>query len=104
MQHQLTKQDIQKMEDIIFRETTTIGIRRMEIERSILEREIPTVQTKIGVAKVKVCETAEGRRYYPEYESVAAISRERNIPFNEVYQEIQNELKTISTIVTKRDV
>ena len=41
------------MEQIIFRETTTIGIRRQEMERTILKREKRTVTTPLGNVEVK---------------------------------------------------
>lgn len=49
------KEDISVMEKIIFHETTTIGIRRIEMERSILEREQCTVKTPYGEVQVKIC-------------------------------------------------
>ena len=76
------------LEDIIFRETTTIGIRRCTMERTKLDREIVTVSTRYGDVAVKVC-TANGlRRCYPEYEDVARICRESGASFLEVYEEI----------------
>lgn len=75
------------LEDVIFRETTTIGIRRCVMERTKLDREMITVSTAYGDVAVKVC-TANGlRRCYPEYEDVARISRETGVPFREVYEE-----------------
>lgn len=85
------KEDIEKLESIIFRETTTIGIRRMEMERSVLAREVRTVQTPYGEALVKVCTLEGGQRFYPEYESVARISREKNLPYMEVYKKIAEQ-------------
>lgn len=83
-----TKEDIPKLEHIIFEETTTIGIRRVEMERTILEREKAMADTSFGKLAVKIC----GSRVYPEYESLAAICREKNIPYLEAYNKAVAEL------------
>ena len=80
--------DIPALERIIFAETTTIGIRRIGMERSILVRRQMTLETAYGKANIKICETPEGLRYYPEYESVAAICREHGIPYREAYRRL----------------
>ena len=65
------EEDIESLEKIIFFETTTIGIRRQKMQRSILERAEESVQTELGRAQVKVVRIdGENIRYYPEYESV----------------------------------
>ena len=80
---------LEQLEQIIFHETTTIGIRRIRLERSVLERTIRDVQTMYGKVAVKVCTLLDGtKRYYPEYESVAAISREKHISYQEVYMKV----------------
>ena len=83
------KEDIEKLEQIIFRETTTIGIRRMEMERTVLRREERIVDTVFGPAQVKVCEARGVKRSYPEYESVARLAGEHQAPFSQVYQTVQ---------------
>lgn len=80
------QEDIENLEHIIFRDTTTIGIRRVEMERTILKREQLTLQTAFGPAEVKVCTVDGEKRYYPEYDSVAKICREQRASYNEVYQ------------------
>jgi uncharacterized protein (TIGR00299 family) protein len=79
--------DIRKMEEIIFKETTTIGIRRQKMERSILKRQQAAVSTSYGEILCKVCDYPDGsRRYYPEYESVAGAAKAKEIAFEEVYR------------------
>ena len=81
-----TKEEIEKMEQIIFAETTTIGIRRVRMERTILKRKICTVQTPLGEAKVKVCLYKDKERFFPEYESVIALCQAHGKTYKEVYQ------------------
>jgi len=74
------------VEDAIFRETTTFGIRRSAVERTKLAREHVTVQTAFGPVRVKV-----GRRggkvvtAAPEYEDCRRLAEERGAAFREVY-------------------
>ncbi|NCO74092.1 MAG: LarC family nickel insertion protein, partial [Cyanobacteria bacterium] len=77
-------------ETIIFRETTTIGIRRQIQQRSILAREIVTVKTKYGDIRVKVAKKDdEIVNIQPEYEDCAMIARKSNIPLNLIALEAQ---------------
>lgn len=78
------------MEEIIFAETTTIGIRRSEMERTVLSRENHRVNTLLGEAEVKVCTLPDGsKRYYPEYESAAALAKRTGKSFIELYDIIR---------------
>ena len=80
---------IKKMEQIIFEETTTIGIRRMRMERTVLEREETVIALERGEVKAKKCTLPDGQvRIYPEYESVAELARKNDIPFQQVMEEV----------------
>lgn len=80
--------DVEKMERIIFEETTTIGIRRVRMERTVLKRQREKVNTSFGEADVKVCEIDGRKRFYPEYESIRRICRESGKSYGDVYQMI----------------
>ena len=89
-----TEESIPKLEQIIFEETTTIGIRKKRVERSVLKRTFDTVQISEGEAKVKLCQVP-GRdgvksiqRCYPEYESGVQLCRASGKSYQEIYQEI----------------
>ncbi len=84
-------EDAAKMEKIIFTHTTTIGIRRTEMERTCLERSSRSVEVFGEKAEVKVVNVYGEKRFYPEYESVSRISRKSGKPFGEVYKKIVNE-------------
>jgi hypothetical protein len=76
---------VDTMENIIFNETTTIGIRRVKMERTILERKQKTVDLSIGELNIKKCTLPDGTvRKYPEYESMAKLARENNISLQDV--------------------
>ena len=73
------------MTDVIFRETTTIGLRHYDVERECLQREIVTVETAIGAVRVKVSRR-EGRvmNATPEFEDCAKLAASHNLPVKEV--------------------
>lgn len=73
------------LEEVIFRETTTIGIRRVKMERTVLERTTEQVELDIGSINVKKCTLPDGSiRKYPEYEGMAELARKNNMPLPEI--------------------
>ncbi len=80
-----TPEAVETMEQIIFENTTTIGIRKIPVERTILPRLVKNVQTPFGEAMVKVCELNGQQRFYPEYESVTALCRQHHMSYSQMY-------------------
>jgi hypothetical protein len=79
------QEDVETLEAVIFRETTTIGIRRAKMERTVLVRSEETIDTGLGKLRVKRCTLPDGTiRNYPEYESAVELARKNNIPLREV--------------------
>lgn len=88
----LCTEDKQKaLEAAVFAHTTTIGIRRWPVERTVLEREIRQIESRYGTADVKTCRTGSEEYNYPEYESVRKICREQGLPFTEVYHALKED-------------
>lgn len=84
---------IPSLEAIIFAETTTIGIRRTRMERTVLPREAQRVDTPYGPALVKACALPGGEvRRYPEHDSVAKLCRESGRSYQEIVQSILKQL------------
>ena len=73
------------LSDVIFRETTTIGLRHTEVERECLQREIVSVETPLGAVRFKLA-WRDGRivNAVPEFEDCARLARERNVPVKDV--------------------
>lgn len=84
-------EDAAKMEKIIFTHTTTIGIRKAQMERTCLVRSAVSVEVFGESADVKVVDVYGEKRFYPEYESVSRIARKIKKPFGEVYNKIVSE-------------
>jgi uncharacterized protein (TIGR00299 family) protein len=77
------------LRDILFRETTTIGM-RWRIENKIaLTREFHKVQTKWGDVQIKIARWASGKiaNVSPEYEDCRLIAAKHEIPLKQVMQE-----------------
>ena len=78
------------IEDILFRETTTLGIRRWKVERRKLKREAHRVETPWGpVDGVLAWLDADTARFSPEYESCRKLADEHNVPLKAVYEAAQ---------------
>lgn len=81
------KEKIPLLEQIVFRETTTIGIRRVAMERTVLKRELETVNSTYGPLCIKKCILPDGsRRCYPEYDSVAMLAEKNELSFQEMME------------------
>ncbi|MBG1257960.1 nickel pincer cofactor biosynthesis protein LarC [Nostoc commune] len=76
-------------EAVVFRETTTLGIRRTTQQRAILQREIQQVEIEYGKVRVKVAWKGQSpekviANVQPEYEDCADLARKHNIPWREI--------------------
>ena len=79
--------DVDALEEIIFRETTTLGLRRWQVSRRTLKREAHQVNTQWGPVDAKLSITPAGAvRFAPEYESCRQVAIENNVPLGEVYE------------------
>lgn len=79
-----------EMEQIIFRETTAIGLRKQLIERVCLERTVSDVRLPVGPVAVKRSRWSGGVICSPEYESVKALAERSGIPFCDLYKQAQS--------------
>lgn len=88
-----TEETRPEAERILFEDTTTIGIRRWQVDRTALPRRESAVATELGEAEAKTVTLPDGtERAYPEYESVAALAREAHIPFQEALRIVERSL------------
>jgi uncharacterized protein (TIGR00299 family) protein len=75
------------VEDVLFRETATLGVRRYQATRHKLHRKEHTVQTPWGPMQGKLGWREGGAPVFsPEYEDCARVAREQKIPLREVYE------------------
>ena len=73
------------LSDIVFRETTTIGLRYQELMRECLERESIRVRTPLGEVRVKIARRGgEVMNASPEFDDCVRLAAERGIPVKQV--------------------
>jgi len=82
---------ITELIDVVFQETTTLGVRISEVKkRKILKRDILTVTTPWGDARVKIRTVSDTQKTVaPEYDDCKRLARENNIPIHEVYDKVR---------------
>jgi uncharacterized protein (TIGR00299 family) protein len=82
---------VEALEAILFRETETFGIRRYVVQRSKLQREAVTIETRWGPLKAKRGWREGGPAVLtPEYEDCARVAREHGVPLRQVYAEVRH--------------
>ena len=90
-----TAEKRESLTDLIYTETTTLGIRTSLIERESLEREMVIVNTKFGPVNVKIG-SLRGRivNTMPEYEQVRKIALENGVAFQTIRDMVMDKLNT----------
>ena len=74
-------------ENLLLRETTTLGIRVREEDRVTLQRRFVEVETAYGIIRVKIgSRDGEDLNWMPEYEDCARVARQHNVPLKQVTQ------------------
>ncbi len=86
--------DLHTCERILFRNSTTLGIRRRLMQRSKLQRKVVSIETPWGEARGKIAGGDEvEQRFEPEYEDCARIARDNDLPLRQVYNEVRRAWK-----------
>ncbi len=83
---------IEAIIDIMFRETTTLGLRIQPVERRKLTRSQREVRTSFGLVMAKVISVSGQERLVPEFEECKRLAHERGLPLLEIYNELQRQL------------
>jgi uncharacterized protein (TIGR00299 family) protein len=81
-------EDAEKLAQLIFSETTTLGVRRREESRQTLARRWESVRTEWGEVRIKIASmNGTVTNYAPEYEDCRRIAAEHHVPLKTVMQE-----------------
>lgn len=85
----MAEQNEKNILDIIFKETTSIGVRKYKVEKIMLNREFSKVKTEYGDITIKKS-YYNGKlvKYKPEYEECRNIAKERNVPIDKIYKAV----------------
>lgn len=82
------REDRDRLMELLFRESTTLGIRCHQVERVTARRCLKKVKTPYGDIRVKVAVDPSGNTsFLPEYEDCRRIAKKKDIPLKEVYHE-----------------
>ncbi len=78
-------ENLNRLIDLVFRETTTIGVRTHEVRRRTLKREIIAVETPLGEIRMKISRlNGTMLNVAPEYEDCQRLAAQKGIPLKEV--------------------
>ncbi len=81
--------DREEMLRLLFRHTTTLGVREVRCERSTLTRRMETADTEYGPVRVKVSQGWGVTRRKAEYEDLARIAREKGVSIEDVRAKVK---------------
>lgn len=88
-----SKNQVKLIEEVLFRETSTFGIRRYKVNKTMLQRNFTKVKTKYGSVTVKRgFYRGEEIKAKPEHDECRKISEELEVPVIEVYKEVWKHL------------
>ncbi len=90
------REDRERMAELVFRETTTLGIRWSSRERLVLDREIRQVATSLGTVGVKIGRLGgQVVNVWPEFDDIRKMSVRHKLPFKLIRQRVLSELKVL---------
>ena len=84
------KENEEKIEGIIFKHTTSIGLRKFDLERTVLDRKIKKLKYKNKDYYVKEVKYKDYLYTYPEYESAKALAENEKLSFKEAFDLLKN--------------
>lgn len=82
-------QDADRLAAVMMKHTTTLGIRRQDLSRYVLDRREETVSTEYGPVRVKRASGMGAERVKAEYEDIAALAKELNLPLETVREAVR---------------
>ncbi len=87
-----SRDNVKNLEKIIFKETTTLGIREIEVNRNCLERKYIDFDSSLGEVKIKAAYyEGELLKFSPEYEDCAELAEEKGLPILDVFETVKRE-------------
>jgi uncharacterized protein (DUF111 family) len=88
-------EDASRLCDLLFSQTTTIGVRIYEAQRQTLEREWVSVETRWGAVRMKLARrNGLLLNAAPEYEDCEKIAREQGVPIKEILAEANHVFRS----------
>ncbi|MEE9549521.1 MAG: nickel pincer cofactor biosynthesis protein LarC [Candidatus Binatia bacterium] len=95
--------DKDRLAEIVFRETSTIGVRYYPVKRIILKRKLSRLKTRFGTVDIKVIEEpGGGKRAAPEYDQLRKIAQAKRVPLKMLYDEVRRNFEGLNPRRRKR--
>ena len=89
------EETVEQLEEIIFTETSTLGIRKYKVERDVLERKFDKVTTRFGPVTIKQAfRNGKLLKFTPEYEECRQIAENTNTPLIQILNEVMSDVET----------
>lgn len=83
----------QNMTEALLKETTTLGVRKYRVEKTMLKREFSKISTKYGEVTVKSSLlNGEKIKCKPEYDDCKRLAKDNNVSISEIYSEVNRKL------------
>lgn len=87
-------EDADRLAAVMMKHTTTLGVRRQDMTRYVLDRNIETVRTAYGDIRVKRACGFGVQRMKPEYDDIAALAREHNVSLDAIREELKKTMNS----------
>ena len=84
---------VKPLVEVIFRETSAIGVRFQKYERIIMQRESRIAVTQYGEIQIKRCQYGELVKNTVEYESAKNAAQEHHVSLEEIYRATYRSIK-----------
>ncbi|MFN6963352.1 MAG: nickel pincer cofactor biosynthesis protein LarC [Pyrinomonadaceae bacterium] len=82
-----------ELKELLYRETTTLGVRVLRVERECLPREVVRVETSLGSVDVKIARlSGEIVNAMPEYDQVKSLARNNELSFSDARRLVLDEM------------
>ena len=78
---------------LLFRETTTLGVRSQLVSRTTLARSMQTIRLPQGRVRVKTVHAGNAVKYRPEFQDCQAIAKKTGIPVQEVIEQVMQSVR-----------
>ena len=78
---------------LLFRETTTLGVRNQLVSRTTLARSMQTIRLPQGRVRVKTVHAGDTVKYRPEFQDCQAIAKKTGVPVQEVIEQVMQSVR-----------
>ncbi len=82
-----------RLTQVLFRETTTLGVRSRLVSRTTLSRSMQTIRLSQGRVRVKTVRVGNTVKYRPEFQDCQAIAKKTDIPVQEVIEQVMQSVR-----------